>query len=68
MFKKWDLKSLLGWKAEDSNESLHLLFSESSFHLVSFAKAERERLQDTIRRCVYERNCEVCIFVILCEK
>ena len=56
--KKWDLKNLLGWKAE-GNEVLHLLFSESSFHLVSDSKAGREQLQDTIKQCIYERNCEV---------
>lgn len=58
LLHKWDLKSLLGWKTEESSESFHLLFSESSFQLVSISKADLECLQDTIRKCVYERNCE----------
>ena len=59
VLKKWDLQSLLGWKADESNGSLFLLFSESSFHFVCESRTERERLQGTIKQCVYQRNCEV---------
>ncbi|XP_028412259.1 uncharacterized protein LOC114535076 [Dendronephthya gigantea] len=58
VLKKWDLKSLLGWKCDESNGSLFLLFSESSFHFLCENKIERGRLQDTIKQCVYQRNCE----------
>ena len=59
LVRKWDLKSLLGWKAGESNGSSFLLFSESSFNFVCESSTERARLQDTIKQCVYQRNCEV---------
>lgn len=57
--KKWDLKSLLGWKVDESNGSLCLLFSESSFLFLCESGTAREHVQDTIKQCVYQRNCEV---------
>ena len=64
VLKKWDLKSLLGWKADENNGSLFLLFSESSFHFLCEGRNERTKLQDTIKQCVYQRNCEVSFDVV----
>lgn len=59
VLKKWDLMSLLGWKAEENNISLLLLFSECSLHFQCESYEDRELLQNTIKKCVFKRNCEV---------